>query len=215
VNTSALAGSVKGIQLVATYGGNSVTSAVVPLVINAASPPVIVQDTTPNVITLYAGQGASMYAILTGNKPFTYQWQHSTDANGGTFTNLPGATNSTYVIQAAGPGDVNYYQLVVNNSIGQTTTTPNYVFPAAGNPQYLWSATVPFGGLNADQILTNFPSTYKIAGAMVATNGGPPIVVTTSQGNITFGSSGLGMPTSIVVWIILLTTVTTAPISLH
>ena len=82
-----------------------------------------------------------MYAVFSGNKPFTYQWQHSTDYTGSTFTNIPGATNVTYIIQAAGPADVNYYQLVVNNSVGGTTTTPNYVFPAAGT----WIAKAYFG----------------------------------------------------------------------
>ena len=37
-----------------------------------------------------------------------------------------------------------------------------------GTPVYLWSAPIPFAGLNAEQILTNFPATNKIAGAMVA-----------------------------------------------
>jgi hypothetical protein len=195
VDTTGFANTVKGFQLVASYGGNSVTSAIVKVAVNPASAPVLVQDVTPNFAYVYAGQGMSFYAVFAGNKPFTYQWQHSTDADGITFTNIPGATNATYVINSATVADGNWYELVVDNSQGEFITYPNYVNYVAGTPQYLWSAAIPFGGLNADQILTNFPSTYKIAGAMVATNGGLPIVVTTSRGNITFGPSGFSSAT--------------------
>jgi hypothetical protein len=191
VDTSAYANTVKGFQLVATYGGNSVTSAVVKVAVNAASQPVLVQDVTPNLAYVYAGQGMSFYAVFDGNKPFTYQWQHSIDSDGTTFTNVPGATNDTFVINSATAADGNWYQLVVDNSQGEFITYPNYVNYVDGTPQYLWSAVKSFRNLNADQILTNFPSNYKIAGAMCATNGGLPTVVGTSQGNILFAASGV------------------------
>ncbi len=48
VDTSGFGGSVKGIRLVATDGGTSVTSAVVTLTVDAASAPVVAQDPTPS-----------------------------------------------------------------------------------------------------------------------------------------------------------------------
>lgn len=49
---------------------------------------------------------------------------------------------------------------------------------------YRWSAPIPFAGLTAEQILTNFPAANKIAGAMVAQSGVSPIsVVLTNAGN--------------------------------
>jgi hypothetical protein len=196
VDTSALAGSVKGIQLVAKDGGISVTSAVVTLTVNAASAPADVLEPTPGYIDVYPGQGASFTALFTGNLPMFYTWQHSSPLDGYAYTNLPGGTNITYVIPSAADKDAGYYRIVASNSVGlKTSDSIAYANILVGTPAYLWSQAIPFGGLNSDQILTNFPSTYKIAGAMFATNGGLPIVVTTSRGNIVFGASGFSSAT--------------------
>ncbi len=197
VDTSTLLGNY-GIQLIATDGGLSVTSAVVTLAVNVASAPVVVEDPTPAVLNLYQGAGGRFDAIFSGNLPISYQWQYSPDYS--TFTDIPGATNSYYIIQSAntntvidGPG---VYQVVASNSLSlgipTISDTVGSVQITPGTPQYLWSAPYRFGGQNANQILTNFPSTSKIAGAMYATNGGLPLVVPTSAGNIAFGANGVG-----------------------
>ena len=200
VNTTGLGDTLpRGIRLIANdTSGNSVTSAVVTLTVNAASAPVDVQDPSPSALNLYLGQGGSFSANFTGNLPISYQWQHGVD--GFVYTNIPSsmnptATNNYLIVQSASANDVGFYQLVASNSLGVNYSAPGYVNLLTGTPQYLWSANIPFGGLNSDQILTNFPSTYKIAGAMYAANGGPPLVVTTGQGNITFGPNGLTMAT--------------------
>jgi hypothetical protein len=195
VNTTGLGDSLpRGIRLIANdTSGNSVTSAVVLLTVNAASAPVDVQDPSPSALNLYLGQGGSFSANFAGNLPISYQWQSGPD--GFTYTNIPSsmnatATNNYLVVPSANAGSVGFYQLVASNSLGVNYSAAGYVNLLAGTPQYLWSANIPFGGLNSDQILTNFPSTYKIAGAMYAANGGPALVVTTGQGNITFGPNG-------------------------
>jgi hypothetical protein len=193
VSTGSLLGNY-GIRLIATDGGLSVTSAVVKLTVGAASAPVVVQDPTPAILNLYRGQGGTFDAIFTGNLPISYQWQISYDA-GSTYTDIPGATNTSYTIQSASDSSVAFYRLVASNSVAPyvaSTAADGYVQIIDGVPQYLWSAPYRFGGQNADQILTNFPSTNKIVGAMYATNGGMPLVVTTSAGDIKFGPNGFG-----------------------
>ena len=199
VNTAGLGDSLpRGIRLIASdTSGNSVTSAVVALTVTPASAPVVFQDPTPAYIDVYHGQGAALTALFTGNLPISYQWQHSTTGGYGSWTNIPAsmnptATNNMLVIPSAADNDANFYQVIAQNSVGSTpSANVAYVNILVGTPLYLWSQNIPFGGLNSDQILTNFPSTYKIAGAMYAANGGPALVVPTGQGNITFGPNGL------------------------
>jgi hypothetical protein len=184
VDTSGLGDSLpRGIRLLANDGLNSVTSAVVTLTVNAASAPVDTQDPTPAILYLYHGQGGTFTARFTGNLPISYQWQYSPTYD--VFTNIPGATNYYYIIQSASDSDAGYYQLVASNSVGVTTTANvGTLSILSGNPKYTWSAALPFAYLNAEQILTNFPSTNKIAGALVGQSGGNPITVTlTNAGN--------------------------------
>jgi hypothetical protein len=193
VDTSSLLGNY-GIRLIATDGGLSVTSAVVALTVATPSAPVVVQDPTPAVLNLYRGQGGTFDATFTGNLPMSIQWQISYDS-GSSYTPIPGATNTSYTVQSASDSSVAFYSVSATNSVPPYFTTSaadGYVQLIDGTPQYLWSAPYRFGGQTADQILTNFPATSKIVGAMYATNGGLPLVVTTSAGDITFGPNGLG-----------------------
>jgi glucuronoarabinoxylan endo-1,4-beta-xylanase len=73
-----------------------------------------------------------------------------------------------------------------NNSSMATATFDNVSAPGWPAPLssfiYSWGSPVSFGGLNANQILTNFPGT-EIAGAMFAQNGGSPITVSPGGGS--------------------------------
>jgi hypothetical protein len=182
VDTGGLGDSLpRGIRLLANDGLNSVTSAVVKLTVNPASAPVVTQDPTPSILNLYPGQGGTFAARFTGNLPITYNWQHSTD--GGSYTNIPGATNYNYIVQSASDSDAGFYQLYASNSVGEAySAAPGYVQILTGTPKIIWSAALPFTFLSAEQILTNFPSTNKIAGALVGQ--GTAITVTlTNAGN--------------------------------
>jgi hypothetical protein len=59
---------------------------------------------------------------------------------------------------------------------------------AQAQPKFTWSAPVPFGGTNADYILTNFPGT-RIAAAMSA--GGPTTVTLSTGSSIVFTAPGV------------------------
>ena len=163
-----------------------------PFTAVSANAPVIAQDTTPSAgYSFYVGQGVTWFASFTGPQPISLNWQYAPD--GYTFTNIPGATNNLYVIPSAQLSDEGFYQLVASNAFGATLSTPVGMFSLEGTPKYLFSAPIPFAGLNAEQILTNFPSTNKIAGAMVAQNGGNGITVTlTNAGNQQIVFAGMG-----------------------
>ena len=107
------------------------------------------------------------------------------------FTNIPNATNNSYTIVSFPATDDNtLWQVVAHNPFGNKTSSYVYTILNEGVPKYLWSAPTPISGLNYNQILTNFPGTY-VAGALVAKDGGSPILVTNSNGSvIAFAGSG-------------------------
>ena len=185
LDTSGLGDSLpRGLRLLANDGLNSVTSAVVTLTVQPGTVPVLSQPVSPSVLSLYAGSGATFRAGFTGNKPMTYQWQISPDDV--TWTDIPNATNIYYIIASAGPSDAGFYQIVVSNSFGVTRSSDDagsygYVEILPGTPAIIWSAAYPISGLNAEQILTNFPSANKVAGALV---GG------TTQRTVTLANAG-------------------------
>jgi hypothetical protein len=185
-----------GFRLVASDGVNSATSAVVAVTINPATAPIINSDVTPaGATTLYVGEGILFSTVFIGSQPIYYQWQSSADAN--TYTNIVGATNSTYTIPTVGLGNAGYYQCVASNAYGVTTAYGGnsliYLIVNTGPPfpTYLWSAPIRINSLNADQILTNFPGT-KVAGALVGKSGGNPIIVTNSSADSPIVFAGAG-----------------------
>ena len=115
------------------------------------------------------------------------QWQMADSSHPGTFTNIPNATTASLSVNTLGLGDFvpRGLQLVANdgsNSLASAVVTLT-VTPANYTPQFNWSDPVNFSGLTADQILNGFPSSNKIAGAMLAQNGGSPITVTPGSGS--------------------------------
>ena len=157
----------------------------VSITIAAPTLPALTRDTRPPApgLNMYVGQGVTFSALFSAPGFVTYNWQKSAD--GITYTDIPGATSNTYTISSATLSDAGYYQLQCTNFLGATLSTPVQVTVTTPSPgSFLWSAPIPFGGLTAEQILTNFPANNKIAGAMVAQNGGNPIsVILTNAGN--------------------------------
>src|ERR1039457_1146279 len=198
LNTSNLVGNFE-YQLIAASGGNNYTSAIVSLTVLSASAPTIVNDVTPASQTiLYVGEGISFSASFTGAQPIHYNWQYSATGDPNDYHNILNATNGTFTISSVFLTNAGYYQLQAANAFGTNWAYGGsaglvYLNVVTGPPfpTYLWSAPIPFAGLNADQILTNFPGT-KVAGALVGKNGGMPIVVTNSRTDspIVFAGSG-------------------------
>jgi hypothetical protein len=169
------------------------TSAPVVIAVNPARPPVIVEGITPELPSLYAGAGVTFKATFSGKLPISYFWQYSPSSSDNTWTNIPGATNITFTIASVTTNDAGFYQLFATNEIGTGVSALADLTVLPGTPAYLWSAPIPFAGLTAEQILTNFQANDKIAGAMVAKNGGDPITVILANANnqpVVFAGAG-------------------------
>jgi hypothetical protein len=103
---------------VVTNVAGSVTSNAATLTVHA--PPSITAEPTDQTVT--DGQTTTFKVTAAGTPPLTYQWQRSDDG-GITFTNIPGATGSSY-----GTGSVDLtdngaqFHVVVTNVVGSVTS---------------------------------------------------------------------------------------------
>lgn len=84
------------------------------------SAPVIVQQPTNQ--TVLPGAPAAFSVAVVGNTPYTFQWQfNGTKLLNG--VNISGAATSSLAISNATPASAGVYSVVVNNSLGSTTST--------------------------------------------------------------------------------------------
>jgi hypothetical protein len=100
----------------------SVTSSAARLTVTALQlAPTI--TTPPSSIAVVAPATASFTAVIGGLPAPTLQWQVSVDA-GVTFTNLPGATGSSFTTAATVLGDSGHrYRVIATNTVGTATST--------------------------------------------------------------------------------------------
>jgi hypothetical protein len=78
--------------------------------------------TSPRSATVNAGQSVTFTAAATGNPSPSVQWQLSTDG-GSTWSNISGATSTSYTISSTMASQNGYrYRAVFSNSIGTATT---------------------------------------------------------------------------------------------
>lgn len=104
----------------ATNSGGSATATVSITVNAAAVAPAF--TTHPSSLTIIAGQNAHFTAALSGTPTPTLQWQLSTD-NGGTWGDLPGATNTAFdVMGATLPDSGRQFRVVATNGAGNVTS---------------------------------------------------------------------------------------------
>ena len=97
--------------------GTATTSAATLSVISA---PAII-TTNPVSQTIVAGSSVTFTAAASGNPIPTVQWQVST--GGGAFTNVSGATSTSYTFSATPAQTANEYRAVFTNSAGTTITS--------------------------------------------------------------------------------------------
>jgi hypothetical protein len=124
----------------------------------AIAPSVTLQPTGQSVL---AGQSVTLMAAATGSPAPTVQWQVSTDG-GATFSDIVGATSSTYTFTATVSQNGDLFRAVFSNVAGSAATTAASltVTPSAppatvasvvindGSVQRseVWSITVTFSG---------------------------------------------------------------------
>jgi hypothetical protein len=97
--------------------GTATTTAATLTVVNAA--PVV--TTSPSSQSIVAGQTASFTAAATGAPTPTVQWQVSTN-KGTAYSNILGATSTTYTFTTAAAQSGYLYRAVFTNSAGAATT---------------------------------------------------------------------------------------------
>jgi autotransporter-associated beta strand protein len=106
-------------QVTSDYnGGTTANSTAATLTVMAVAPAVTADTTlTPSLVVANTGSSVSMTAAFSGTSPMAYQWQYSPDGTTGAAVNIPGATNTTYVIANPQFGNAGYYRLVASNSV--------------------------------------------------------------------------------------------------
>jgi hypothetical protein len=117
-----LADNAHQFRVVVSNSAGSVTSNTALLTVNPAQiiPAFSTQPASQSVI---APNTATFSVVATGTPSPTLQWQLSTNA-GGSFTDIVGATGSSYTTPATGAGDNgNQYQVVATNASGTATST--------------------------------------------------------------------------------------------
>ena len=90
--------------------------------------------TQPVGTNVAPGQSIALAVVATG-PDLTYQWQAGVQGSG-TYTNLPGATNSALTIPSAIIANTADYVVVITNSAGSVTSAPPAVVNVASPP---WS----------------------------------------------------------------------------
>ena len=78
------------------------------------APPAIVAHPIPR--TVLRGNDTTFSATFTGNTPIFLQWRQNGIV-------IPGATNNTYTVDNAQPGDAGNYSLLVSNRVGTAIST--------------------------------------------------------------------------------------------
>jgi hypothetical protein len=107
-------------QAVFTNSQGSATSSAATLTVSAelAAPTITTNPASQSVV---AGNTATFAAAATGNPTPTVQWQISTNG-GSSFSNISGATTTTYDCTAAASENGDQYRALFTNSQGSATT---------------------------------------------------------------------------------------------
>ena len=106
-------------EAVFTNSAGSFTSK--PATLTIAAAPAVTASPTSEIAD--SGGTATFTAAASGTPAPTVQWQVSTDG-GTTFTNIAGATSTTYSFTPTTAENGYEYQAVFTNSVGNVTTSP-------------------------------------------------------------------------------------------
>ncbi|HMJ90118.1 MAG TPA: PA14 domain-containing protein, partial [Candidatus Acidoferrum sp.] len=134
----------------------------------------------------------SVQARAIGIGGLFFQWQRSTDTSGTTFTNIPGANSSNYVVgpvHAADDGDISFRVLVTNAVVSLSRTSVLHVVQDVTAPRVL-SASVDGALLNVFVNFSEGMNTNGDAGlseplSYTFVSGGTPLFLDYAATNIT------------------------------
>ena len=102
-------------------GCNSVTSNEAEVIVNA-DPSITAQPTVTQ--TVCEGGTASVSVTATGGVSLNYQWQSST-TSGGSFSNIAGATSTSYAAPTTSAGTTYYRVVITDSASGCNSVTSN------------------------------------------------------------------------------------------
>jgi hypothetical protein len=180
--------------------GSATTTAATLTVNTTTSAPTI--TTQPSNVTVTAGQTANFTAAATGTPTPTVQWQLSTNS-GSTWSNITGATSTTYSFTAATSQSGSEYRAVFTNSAGSATSnaatltvnaasqTPTFVH-ASANQTHNGANSVTLGSSSTagDTIVVELDFASSAGFTSISDNQGNTYVeIGTQQTSTSFGAS--------------------------
>jgi hypothetical protein len=174
--TPAAADTGKRYHAVFTNSAGTATSDAATLTVNTA-PAVTTQPANQSVT---AGQTATFSAAASGSPAPSVQWQVS--ANGGPWSNIAGATSTTYSFTAQTADNGKQYRAVFSNSCSTATSNAATLTVTGGVTLTISPTTVPNGqaGVAYNQTLTAGGGTAPYSFAV--TSGALPGGLTLSSG---------------------------------
>jgi len=185
LNTTGLGGTNE-YQLIASAGGNSVTSAPVTLTVLPGSPPVFVSMSgNPALVTNYAGNSQSYTASFTGTLPLAYQWQMSTNATGSNAVSLTGNTNTTLILNNLQLTNSGYYSLQASNNFA----------PYVSNSPWMQLVVAPASQVALPAPLLQLQAlNFNPGTGLWAATVGPNAATQTGSGTLVTGATPNGYP---------------------
>src|SRR6185437_13922014 len=146
-----------------SYGSATVQTA--PVTVGSGAP---VVSTGPTV-SGHANQGQILSATTTWNPAgasYSYQWQTSTD-NGTTWTNLAGATTSTYTLTSSDLGNLVRVSVTAVNGYGTATASSSSVGPILNNAPINTGVPALTGNPQRTSTLTTTAGTWSGLGNII------------------------------------------------
>ncbi len=117
-NANTLAPGTYNVTVTGTAGTVTQTSTIAFVVAPGTGPSITAQ---PADVTLCSGGNATFTSAASGTG-LSYQWQLSTDG-GATYTNITGATATSYTVNAASTTQNNYkYKVIISTTCGSSTS---------------------------------------------------------------------------------------------
>jgi len=163
--------------------------------------PVLVANTAANPAVATVGGSDTLSAAFTGAAPISYQWRVSANASGSGAVNIPGATNTTLVLnnlQLSNSGS--YYSLLASNAVAPYVSNSSWlqleVVPLTASVQLAATNYNPATGVWTDSSGNNNNATYSggytpTLVSFVTPNGGSAVNITANEGQYFLLSSSL------------------------
>ena len=155
------------------------------VVVNPATPTV---TTNPTNTTVTAGNAANFTAAASGNPIPTVQWQSS--SNGTTWSDVSGATSTTYSVTPTATSDSGkQYRAVFTSLIGSATSSTAIMTVNPGTASKLIFSTQPSGAVAGTAFTTQPIVVVQDAYGNTATSLSSPITLTIKTGTGTLSGT--------------------------